>query len=129
MVYRKKEYLAREQDAPTGILPNKHCRTMHDHYNAPPPLPVHVRKYQGWDKHPACYCSFHKTIKIIPYLCNAKVFVCNIMSGEERDRTPFRLRDKKNFSFLSKKIGLKPRLVRRYVFGAGHKSPLQKQLL
>ncbi|MDJ0516569.1 MAG: hypothetical protein QNJ74_10050 [Trichodesmium sp. MO_231.B1] len=37
MVYRKKEYLAREQDAPTAMPCNKHCRTMHDHYNTPLP--------------------------------------------------------------------------------------------
>ncbi|MGD1704593.1 hypothetical protein [Dapis sp. BLCC M229] len=38
MVYSKKEYLVREQDAPSAVPPNKHCRTMHDHYNAPPPF-------------------------------------------------------------------------------------------
>ena len=28
MVYREKEYLAREQDAPTAVLPNKHNRNL-----------------------------------------------------------------------------------------------------
>ncbi|WP_293155115.1 hypothetical protein [Okeania sp. SIO2C9] len=31
-----KEWLAREQDAPTAVPPNKN-NAMHDHYNAPPP--------------------------------------------------------------------------------------------
>ncbi len=31
--------------------------------------------------------------------------------------------------YLSKKLGLKPRLLKRNVFGVGQKSPLQKQLL
>ncbi|WP_202222909.1 hypothetical protein [Okeania sp. KiyG1] len=31
MVYSKEEYQAREQDAPTAVPPNKHCRTMHHH--------------------------------------------------------------------------------------------------
>nr|WP_293106558.1 hypothetical protein [Okeania sp. SIO2F4] len=35
MVYRKKEYLAREQDAPTVLVTN--IMTMHYYYNAPPP--------------------------------------------------------------------------------------------
>ncbi len=36
-IYRKKEYLAREQDAPTAMLPNKD-NDNYDHYNAPPPI-------------------------------------------------------------------------------------------
>ena len=30
--------MAPEQDAPTAVHRNKHCRTMHDSYNAPPPI-------------------------------------------------------------------------------------------
>ena len=33
MIHSKEEYLAREQDAPT-VAP----RTIHDNYNAPPPI-------------------------------------------------------------------------------------------
>ncbi|NET16522.1 MAG: hypothetical protein F6K08_28730 [Okeania sp. SIO1H6] len=40
MVCSKKEYLAREQDVPTAVFHNKHCRTIHAHYNAPPPVIV-----------------------------------------------------------------------------------------
>ncbi|NET25235.1 MAG: hypothetical protein F6K01_07165 [Okeania sp. SIO1I7] len=36
MVYRKKEYLAREQDPPTVLV--RKIMTMHDHYNAPSPI-------------------------------------------------------------------------------------------
>ncbi|NET26191.1 hypothetical protein [Okeania sp. SIO1I7] len=34
MLYSKKEYQSREQDAPTAVPRNKHCQRMHDHYNA-----------------------------------------------------------------------------------------------
>ncbi|NES07483.1 MAG: hypothetical protein F6K22_34625 [Okeania sp. SIO2F4] len=48
MVYSKKEYLAREQDAPTAVPHKKHCRTMHDHYNAPPPKSqLHAKEFHS----------------------------------------------------------------------------------
>ncbi|MGD1698546.1 hypothetical protein [Dapis sp. BLCC M229] len=48
MVYQKKEYLAREQDAPAAVPHKKHCRTMHDHYNAPPPKSkLHVEEFHS----------------------------------------------------------------------------------
>ncbi|MDY7006785.1 MAG: hypothetical protein SWX82_23385 [Cyanobacteriota bacterium] len=38
MVYSKKKHQAWEQDPSNAVPRNKHYRTMHDYYNAVPPI-------------------------------------------------------------------------------------------
>ncbi|NEQ39915.1 MAG: hypothetical protein F6K40_28195 [Okeania sp. SIO3I5] len=72
-----KQYLAGEQDAPTALPRNKHCRTIHYFYNAPPPSKNLTSDYGIQEKRISgtgarcSYCSPNKYCRTIHYFYNA----------------------------------------------------------